>query len=118
MTADTGRLRDVLSYLTTLPKASKVRLAGKGQAGVIAAYAALLMPDKVEEVILIDPPTTHDDGPHFLGVRRVLDIPDALGLLAPNTKVTIRGKVSTSKVFDKTEAIFKLAGAKEKLKRE
>ncbi len=117
-TVDTDRVRDVLEVLALVPKGKKVRLAGSGPAGVIASYAALLMPDKVTEVILIDPPTTHDDGPFFLGIRRVLDIPDALGLLAPDTKVTIRGKVSTSKVFDKTEAIFKLAGAKEKLKRE
>ena len=51
-------------------------------------------------------------------IRRVLDIPDALGLLAPNTKVTIAGKVSLSKAFDKTARIFELAGAKGKLKRE
>ena len=117
-TAETGRLRDVLGVLAGLPKGTKVRLAGQGQAGVIAAYAALLLPEKVEEVILHDPPTTHDDGPHFLGVRRVLDIPDALGLLAPDTKVTITGKISAAKAFDKTEAIFQLAGAKGKLKRE
>ena len=118
VTPDTGRLRDVLCCISALPKTAKFRLAGNGRAGVIAAYAALLMPGKVEEVILHEPPTTHDDGPHFLGVRRVLDIPDALGLLAPETKVTITGKTSGSKAFDKTEAIFQLAGAKEKLKRE
>jgi len=117
-TVDTGRLRDLLGYLASLKDINKVRLAGKGQAGVIAAYAALLMPEMVEEVILHDPPTTHDDGPHFLGVRKVLDIPEALGLLAPDVAVTIMGKASRSKAFDKTEAIFKLSGAKGKLKRE
>ena len=100
-----------------LPK-YKARLYGRGEAGVIAAYAALLMPEKVESVILLDPPLTHDDGPHFLGVRKVLDIPEALGLLAPEVAVTITGKAAQSKAFDKTEAIFKLAGAKGKLKRE
>jgi pimeloyl-ACP methyl ester carboxylesterase len=117
-TADAGRVRDVAGYLASLPKGYKARLCGSGNAGVIAAYAALLVPDKVAEVILHDPPTTHDDGPHFLNVRRVLDIPDALGLLAPDVKVTLVGKTSLSKAFDKTEAIFKLAGTKGKLKRE
>ncbi len=115
-TADAGRVRDVAGYLVSIPKGTKVKLCGSGNAGVIAAYAALLVPDKVAEVVIHDPPVSHDDGPHFLNVRRVLDIPDALGLLAPNTKVTITGKVS--KAFDKTARIFELAGAKGKLKRE
>ena len=117
-TADAGRVLDVAAQLAGLPKGGKARLCGRGQAGILAAYAALLMPDKVEEVILLDPPTTHDEGPHFLGVRKVLDIPEALGLLATDVKVTLSGKSAASKAFDKTEAIFKLAGAKEKLKRE
>ncbi len=117
-TVDAGRVRDVAGYLVSIPKGTKVKLCGSGNAGVIAAYAALLVPDKVAEVILHDPPVSHDDGPHFLGVRRVLDIPEALGLLVPDTKVTITGKVSLSKAFDKTARIFELAGAKGKLKRE
>lgn len=117
-TADAGRVRDVAGYLASLPKDQRVRLCGTGNAGVIAAYAALLVPDKVAEVVLHDPPTTHDDGPHFLGVRRVLDIPDALGLLAPETTVTIIGKTTKDKAFDKTVTLFELAGAKGKLKRE
>ena len=80
--------------------------------------AWVMVPDKVDEVVLRDPPTTHDDGPQFLGVRRMLDIPDALGMLAPDTKVALVGKVSLSKAFDKTEALFRLAGAKGKLKRD
>ncbi len=117
-TADAGRLRDLLGFLASPKHTGKVRLAGRGQAGVIAAYAALLMPDKVDEVVLHEPPTSHDDGPYFLGIRRVLDIPDALGLLAPDMKVTITGKSAVSKAFHKTEAIFKLAGTKGNLKRE
>jgi len=117
-TADAGRVRDICGYLANLPKTQKVRLAGKGLAGILAAYAALLMPEKVEAVIVEGPPTTHDDGPYFLGVRRVLDIPDALGLLAGDTALTLTGKSAQDKAFDKTEAIFQLAGAKGKFKRE
>jgi hypothetical protein len=114
-------VRDVLATVAYLDEKAGGKttytLLGKGEAGVIAAYAALF-DKRITEVILQDPPTTHDDGPHFLNVRRVLDIPDAIGLLAPDTKVTVVGKASLSKAFDKTEAIFRLAGAGKKLKRE
>jgi hypothetical protein len=69
----------------------------------------------VEEVILVDPPASHRDGPHFLNVMRVLDIPDALGLLAPDVKLTLVN--ARDKAFDKTAAIYKLAGAEGKFER-
>ena len=120
-TVDQGRVMDVLATVAYLDEKAGGKatftLLGRGDAGVIAAYAAMF-DKRISQVILHEPPTTHDDGPYFLGVRRVLDIPDALGLLAPDIKVTITGKTSASKSFDKTEAIFKLAGAKGKLKRE
>jgi hypothetical protein len=85
-----------------------VVLVGKGQAGILAAYAALFEPS-IKEVVLIDPPASHKDGPIFLNVLRVLDIPEALGMLAPDVKLTIiNGK---DKAFDRTELLYKLAGA-------
>ena len=65
-------------------------------------------------MIVIDPPKSHKEGPHFLNVLRVLDIPEALGLLAP-TPLTIIGGQDAA--FDRTEQIYKLAGAGDKLKR-
>jgi hypothetical protein len=61
-------------------------------------YAALFEPS-IKEVIVIDPPKSHKDGPHFLNVLRVLDIPEALGLLAP-TPLTIIG--GNDPAFDRT----------------
>ena len=84
-----------------------------GQAGILAAYAALFEPS-IKEVIVIDPPKSHKEGPHFLNVLRVLDIPEALGLLAP-TPLTIIGGLDPA--FDRTAEIYKLAGAGDKLKR-
>jgi len=56
-----------------------------------------------------------EDGPIFLNVLRVLDIPEALGLLAPDVKLTIvNGK---DKSFDRTEQLYKLAGAEGKFER-
>ncbi len=86
--------------------------AGKGQAGIIAAYAALLEPD-FAAAELYDPPSSHRDGPIFLNVLRVLDIPEALGLLAPRP-LTIH---SNDKAFDRTAEIYKRAGAADKFKR-
>jgi dienelactone hydrolase len=114
-TADSGRVRDVLAVLAALPL--KTRLVGRGPAGIIAAYAALFAPKQVLDVVVIDPPTSHRDGPYFLGVMRVLDIPDALGLLAPNVGLTLTGKTAKDPAFDRTEAIYKLAGAADKFKR-
>ncbi len=130
-TVDTGRVRDVMCYLSpSLPGGfphvpRQVRLVGRGRAGILAAYAALLtyptLPrgnhggDTRVEVVLIDPPASHKDGPHFLNVERVLDLPTALGLLAPDVKLTLVN--AKNKAFDKTAAIYKLVGAADKFER-
>ena len=116
-TVDEGRVRDVAAtvrYLTEQDKGQrKWRVAGRGQAGVIAAYAALFEPS-IQEVIVVDAPASHRDGPYFLGVLRVLDTPDALGMLAP-TPLTLIGAKDAA--FDRTEQIYKAAGAADKLHR-
>ena len=94
-----------------------MRFMGSGEAGIIAAYAALFVPGSIAEVVLLDPPTSHRDGPHFLNVLRVLDVPEALGLLAPDVKLTLVGEKAKDKAFDRTAAIYKLAGAEAKFVR-
>jgi hypothetical protein len=117
-TADSGRLRDVAAMLSLIREIGAVRLAGRGPAGVIAAYAALLVPGAAKEVVILDPPVSHRDGPHFLNVLRVCDIPEALGLLAPDIKLTLVGFNAKDKAFDRTAAIYKAAGVADKFKRE
>lgn len=115
-TVDAGRVRDVDSYLAYQSENKRrVRLVGRGPAGVIAANAAIFSPGTVEELTILDPPTSHRDGPHFLNVDRVLDLPTALGLLAPNVKLTLIN--AKDPAFDKTAAIYKLAGAADKFER-
>jgi len=114
-TADSGRVRDVAAVLAG--QAGKVVLGGRGPAGVIAAYAALFVPEKVEELVILDPPVSHRDGPHFLNVLRVLDVPEALGLLAPDIKLTLLGMRAKDLAFDRTAAIFKAAGVAARLRR-
>jgi cephalosporin-C deacetylase-like acetyl esterase len=90
------------------------RIVGRGQAGILAAYAALFEPS-IKEVVIIDPPKSHREGPHFLNVLRVLDIPEALGLLAPNVRLTLINAKDAA--FDRTAEIYRLAGAADKLQR-
>jgi dienelactone hydrolase len=117
-TVDEGRVWDIAAaarYLADRHKApGPIRLVGRGPAGVLAAYAALFEP-AIQEVVLIDPPASHRDGPIFLNVLRVLDIPDALGLLAPRVKLTLIN--ARDKRFDRTAQLYKLAGAEGKLER-
>lgn len=109
-TVDQGRVWDIGSIVAARAPGEKkdVKLVGKGTLGILAGYAALFEPS-IKEVVIIDPPKSHMEGPHFLGVLRVLDIPEALGLLAPNVKLTLIN--ARDQAFDRTEAIYRAAGA-------
>ncbi|MCC6421552.1 MAG: acetylxylan esterase [Gemmataceae bacterium] len=117
-TIDQQKLYHLISSIKGIPKFNPTpevrRIVGVGQAGIIAAYAALFEPS-IKEVVLIDPPKSHRDGPIFLNVLRVLDIPEALGLLAPNVKLTLIN--ARDPAFDRTEQLYRLAGAADKLTR-
>ena len=107
-TMDSGRVWDVLAFLRAAKRpGAQWRLAGRGQAGIIAAYAALFE-QRVAEVACVEPPASHDSGPHFLGVMRTLDIPDALGLLAPR-RLRLLG--TDADAFAKTARTYAAAGA-------
>lgn len=114
-TVDLGRVYDILATWKLLAGSESQgwRLAGRGQAGILAAYAALLDPS-IAEVVIVDPPASAREGPQILGILRVLDLPDALGLLAPR-KLTLIG--AEEKAFERTSEIYKLAGAADKLTR-
>jgi pimeloyl-ACP methyl ester carboxylesterase len=117
-TVDAGRVWDVVAaakYLsqTDSGKSQKVYVAGKGMAGLIAAYAAAL-DDSIAGATLVSPPTSHMDAaaPQFLNVLRVCDVPDAMGLIAPRP-LTILG--TDPKGFSKTGAAYAAAGASQRL---
>jgi dienelactone hydrolase len=118
-TVDSGRVWDVAACARIL-KAKygpgvPLIVEGRGAAGMIGAYAALLEPD-IDRVEVIDPPLTHMDAaaPALLGVLRVLDIPEALGLLAPRP-LAIRG--GSDVLFERVSAIYDRAGAAGKVVR-
>ena len=113
-TADTCRLQDTLLALGQSIESDnrgQWNIAGRGDAGVIAAYATRLQPSdrqaRFGKIVLVDPPTTHRDGPIFLNVLRVLDIPEGLGLLAPRP-LTIH--TAKAEAFERTAAIYRAAG--------
>ena len=114
-TADQGRVYDaasVVRWLADDPTSKRTwRIAGSRQAGVIAAYSALFEP-AVAEVLLVDPPDSHRDGPIFLNVLRVLDVPGALGLLAPRPLMLIGAK---GDAWSLTKSFYERAGALKRL---
>ena len=86
-TVDSLRLWDVLravEYLRAHPEVDpdRITVAGSGESGIIALYSALL-DETIEQVLLLDPPESHVEGPTFLNVLRHLDIPTAAAMLAP-----------------------------------
>lgn len=105
MTADSVRVSELVSV--------SGHVAGKGEAGILAAYAALLRPE-IRSVTIVDPPISHRAGPHFLGILKICDIPEALGALAPRPLTLINAK---DPAFDRTAELYRLAGASDKLTR-
>ncbi len=59
--------------------AARVSIAGRGEMGVNALYAALL-DGKAGRVILHSPPASHRAGPHYLGILRYTDIAETMAV--------------------------------------
>ncbi len=114
-TVDQGRVYDASAVVRWLAEDSDFRrtwrIAGSRQAGIIAAYAALFEP-AAAEVLVVDPPASHRDGPIFLNVLRVLDVPGALGLLAPRPLALCGAK---GDAWSLTKALYERAGAVQRL---
>jgi dienelactone hydrolase len=86
-TLDGQRVWDVrrgLACLRGVPDLKDVPLwlQGKGEMAGVALYAALFEPD-VARLDLWHPPASHRQGPTFLNVRRILDVPQAVALAFP-----------------------------------
>jgi hypothetical protein len=90
-TLDGQRVWDVrrgLEVLRGVPelKGAPLWLQGTGNMAGVVLYAALFEPD-VARLDLWHPPATHRQGPIFLNVRRVLDMPQAVALAFPRSVV-------------------------------
>jgi cephalosporin-C deacetylase-like acetyl esterase len=69
--------------------ATRILLYGRDNSGVVSLYAALL-DDRVNGVVLGDPPASHWQRPALLNVLRVTDIPEAAAALAPRELIFLR----------------------------
>lgn len=84
---------------------------GEGPTAVLALYAALV-DELVTEVILANPPQTHQspDTPEFLGILRVGDLPENLGLLYPRP-LTFVGQLPPA--YEWTQALYEKLGRRD-----
>jgi hypothetical protein len=90
---------------------SSVTLYGKGDMGVLAIYAGVL-DDRVDRVILNEPPTSHWRGPALLNVLRITDMPEVAAMLAPRRLVFIR---QVPDALELAREVYQLHGAAEQL---
>jgi hypothetical protein len=86
-TLDGQRVWDVRRALAALGTVEGLKLVprwlqGKGATAGIALYAGLFEPE-VARFDLWYPPASHAEGPTFLNVRTILDMPQAVALAAP-----------------------------------
>jgi cephalosporin-C deacetylase-like acetyl esterase len=110
-TVDSMRLKDVISAFLALREmegvdAARVMVLGKGISGALGLYAAILEP-RIHQVMLMDPPVSHRQGPIFLNVLRYTDLPEAAALLAPR-RLNFYGHLPPE--FDYTRRVFAVTG--------
>lgn len=115
-TVDMGRVWDIQAVARMLHEAEgnelTIGVAGRGNAGILGAYAAM-NETSIAEVIAVDPPASHRTGPILLGVLKVLDIPEALGMLAPRHLTLVNAK---DPAFARTSKLFEAAGYADRVK--
>jgi hypothetical protein len=105
------RVRDVIAavrQLRALPEVDpdRIMVAGRDISGALGLYAAILEP-AVHQVMLIDPPSTHVDGPIFLNILRHTDLPEAAALLAPR-RLNFYGRMPAA--YEYTKHVYDLYG--------
>jgi len=91
-----------------------VAVFGQGYTAPLAVYAALLDPE-IREVIVADPPESHEDPatPEFLGILRIGDLPHNLALLYPRP-ITFIGKIPPA--YDWTRQVYEKLGAADRIR--
>jgi hypothetical protein len=110
-TVDSMRLWDVMQAAKVLYErgreqsgSEEVVTLGIGSSGILGLYAAL-DDEHISQVMLIDPPASHRDGPVLLNALRYTDLPEIAALLAPR-RLTFYGRVPEA--FQKTRDIYSL----------
>jgi dienelactone hydrolase len=111
------QVSDLLAAVALLrqePVTGPMALYGQGYTAPLAIYAAILDPH-ITEVVLADPPASHEDphSPEFLGVLRVGDLPQNLALVYPRT-ITFVGKVPAAYAW--TQQLYQKLGAADRVR--
>jgi dienelactone hydrolase len=86
--------------------ATRIVMFGRDTAGIVGLYAALF-DERVNGVILGDPPPSHWQRPALLNVLRVTDIPEAAAAVAPRELIFLR---AIPPGFEETETLLKRTG--------
>lgn len=83
-------IRRSMQALRSIPRfaQSAFALSGSGAMGINALYATLFEAP-VESLRLEDAPASHQEGPDYLNVLRVLDIPQAAAMVAETSRLEI-----------------------------
>jgi cephalosporin-C deacetylase-like acetyl esterase len=68
--------------------ASSVSVYGKGDMGILALYAGLF-DERIQRIILSDPPASHWKGPALLNILRVSDIAEIAAAFAPRRLISL-----------------------------
>lgn len=111
-TVDSMRLTDVRAAIESLQARddvdpARIAVVGKGVSGILGLYGAIFN-RQVEHAVLIDPPSTHAQGPILLNILRYTDLPEAAALFAPR-RLTFYGHMPPA--FDYTRHIWTLYGS-------
>jgi hypothetical protein len=98
-----------IALLRTRPATGSVALYGERDTALWAIYAALLDP-QISEVILSEPPESHQNPstPELLGILRIGDLPHNLALLYPR-RITFVGKMPAA--YQWTKDVYERLGA-------
>jgi hypothetical protein len=93
-TLDTRRVADITRAIRSFRASEKfgklpLRVEAEGDLAVDALYASLFA--LVDELVLTNLPKSHMNGPDYLNVLRVLDIPQTVALASERSRVEVRG---------------------------
>ena len=111
------QVSDLLNAVGVLRQESStgaVALYGRRYTAALAIYAGLLDP-QVAEIIIHDPPTSHEDPetPEFLGVLRIGDLPHNLALAFPRP-ITFVGNMPTA--YKWTQQVYERFGVGDRIR--